>query len=63
MQRCKVIFYSILKLLPDEEKYNLDSQIRRASISITANIAEGYGRFNFQECIQYCRISKLLFMN
>jgi len=27
----------------------------RASRSITANIAEGYGRFHFQENIQYCR--------
>lgn len=27
----------------------------RASRSVTANIAEGYGRFHFQENIQYCR--------
>lgn len=30
----------------------------RASRSVTANIAEGYGRFHFQENIQYCRQSR-----
>lgn len=60
-QKCrevKLFFYSVLQFLPDEEKYNLNIQIRKASVSITANIAEGYGRFNFQECIQFCRISR-----
>jgi len=44
--------------LPVEEKYNLESQIRRASVSITANIAEGYGRYHYQEGIQFYRISR-----
>lgn len=35
----------------------MNDQIRRAAVSITANIAEGYGRFNYQESIQYYRIS------
>ena len=43
------------KELPVEEKYKLKDQIVRASRSITANIAEGYGRFHFQEQIQYTR--------
>ena len=43
------------KELPIEEKYKLKDQIIRASRSVTANIAEGYGRYHFQEQIQYCR--------
>jgi len=38
-----------------EEKYRLSDQMIRASRSSTANIAEGYGRFHFQENIQFCR--------
>ncbi|MCX5729130.1 MAG: four helix bundle protein, partial [Nitrospirae bacterium] len=34
------------------------SQIRRAAVSLTANVAEGYGRFHFKENIQYCRIAR-----
>ncbi|NGP88490.1 four helix bundle protein [Fodinibius halophilus] len=41
--------------LPDEEKYRLKDQLLRASRSVTANIAEGYGRFHYQENIQFCR--------
>jgi len=40
---------------PSEEKYRLTDQIIRSSRSISANIAEGHGRYHFQENIQYCR--------
>ncbi|HMN50236.1 MAG TPA: four helix bundle protein [Ignavibacteriaceae bacterium] len=55
----KLYFYKkILPLLPIEEKYNLDNQIRRAAISTTANIAEGYGRYHYREGLQFYRISR-----
>ena len=41
--------------LPKEEEYRLKDQILRSARSTTANIAEGYGRFHYQENIQYCR--------
>ncbi|MCD4679176.1 MAG: four helix bundle protein [Bacteroidales bacterium] len=43
------------KTFPSEEKYRLTDQMIRASRSVTANIAEGYGRYHYQENIQFCR--------
>lgn len=50
--------YQLLKLLPGEEKFSLVSQMRRAAISLTNNIAEGHGRFHYQENIQFLRQSR-----
>ena len=50
--------YQLIKKLPPEEKYNLGDQMRRASLSLTNNVAEGHGRYHFQENIQFCRISR-----
>lgn len=41
--------------IPQKEEYRLKSQILNSSRSITANIAEGFGRFHHQENIQFCR--------
>ena len=57
-RRLRAEVYEIIRKLPSEEKFDLGSQMRRASVSCTANIAEGYGRFHFQENIQFCRISR-----
>lgn len=46
------------KSFPIEEKYKLVDQIIRSSRSISANIAEGHGRFHFQENIQFCRTAR-----
>ncbi len=50
--------YQLIKDLPVEEKYNLSGQMRRAALSLTNNLAEGHGRYHFQENIQFCRISR-----
>ena len=47
--------YTLSKTLPDFEKFGLASQLRRAAVSVTANLAEGYGRFGYQENAQFCR--------
>ena len=49
---------TIAKELPVDEKFRLKDQIIRSSRSITANITEGYGRFHYQENIQFCRQSR-----
>jgi four helix bundle protein len=50
--------YRLTKKFPKEEQYALTNQIRRAAISITANIAEGHGRYHYGEGIQFCRTSR-----
>jgi four helix bundle protein len=47
--------YILIRTLPVEEKFNLASQMRRAATSLTNNIAEGHGRYHYQESIQFCR--------
>jgi four helix bundle protein len=53
-----VLAYGISKSLPKEEMFGLTSQIRRSSASIPANIAEGYGRENKGNYIQFLRIAQ-----
>jgi len=45
--------YAVNRRLPDFEKYELGSQIRRASVSLTNNIAEGHGRFHYPDQIRF----------
>lgn len=45
----------LVKSFPADERYRLADQLIRASRSISANIAEGYDRYHFQENIQFCR--------
>ena len=51
-------FKGLAKSLAGEEKFRLADQIIRASRSVTNNLAEGYGRFHYQENIQFCRQSR-----
>jgi len=52
------IHKEVLPLLPLEEKWVLNQQIRRSSQSIPANIAEGHGRFYFQDNVRFCYIAR-----
>ncbi len=47
--------WELCKRFSLEEKCRLTDQMVRASRSTTANLAEGYGRFHYQENIQFCR--------
>ena len=60
-KKCRNIrrkIWDVCKNFPGEEKYRLSDQMIRASRSSTACIAEGYGRYHYQENIQFCRQSR-----
>jgi four helix bundle protein len=48
----------ITNKFPKIEQYRLTDQMIRSSRSVARNIAEGYGRYHYQENIQFCRISR-----
>ena len=52
------IYREVLPILPSEEKWNLNQQVRRSASSIPANIAEGYGRYYYQDNIRFCYIAR-----
>ncbi len=49
--------YKVTQGFPKDELYGLTGQIRRCSISIPSNIAEGYGRHSTQDYLRFLRIS------
>ena len=53
-----VMTYKITKGFPKEETYSLIDQMRRAAASITANIAEGFGRQTYKEKVQFYYMAK-----
>ncbi|MBR3077105.1 MAG: four helix bundle protein [Oscillospiraceae bacterium] len=50
--------YSLTSLFPKEEQYGLSAQIRRAAVSISSNIAEGYGRQYRADYIHFLNVSR-----
>ena len=50
--------YSITKLLPDEERFNMVSQIRRAALSVKLNLSEGASRKSLKERIRFFEIAR-----
>ncbi len=53
-----LLIYKLTKSFPKAETYSLIDQMRRAVASITANIAEGFGRQGYKEKIQFYYIAK-----
>jgi len=50
--------YRVSAILPEAEKFGLTAQIRRAAVSIPANIAEGHGRASRKDFIRFLRMAQ-----
>lgn len=53
-----VNIYKTTKAFPHDEVFGLTSQLRRATVSITSNIAEGFGRESYKEKLHFYTISR-----
>lgn len=52
------LVYTLLKSFPTDEVYALTSQIKRSTISIPSNIAEGFGRNSVKSYLNFLKISR-----
>jgi len=53
-----LLIYKVTKTFPAEEKFELIDQLRRATVSFTSNIAEGFTRKSFKEKSQFYNMAK-----
>lgn len=53
-----MICKEVLPRLPADERFVLARQLRRSVQSVSANIAEAYGRFHYQDAIRFCYVAR-----
>ena len=54
----RLLVYSITRSFPNDERFGLTSQFRRAAVSISANIAEGYKKISKADKLRFLNISE-----
>ncbi|MEZ6241514.1 MAG: four helix bundle protein [Phycisphaerales bacterium] len=52
------IVYKVSSRLPADERFGLISQVRRSSVSVPANFAEGYGRNSNKDFVRFLRMAQ-----
>jgi len=60
-QEARILMKTVYKLtakFPKSEEYNLKKHMRECARNVMGNIAEGFGRYHFQESIQFYRIAR-----
>lgn len=57
-RKIRIWVSALAKRFPSEEKYRLGDQIIRSSRSVGNNIAEGHGRFHYQDNIRFCIMAR-----
>jgi len=50
--------YELANNMPPTERYNMADQLKRSSVSVTRNIAEGYGRYHYAEKLRFFFIAR-----
>lgn len=51
------LVYKITRKFPQDERFGLSSQMQRSAVSISSNIAEGFGRQHRKEYQQFCHVA------
>jgi len=57
-RRLMIECHKLATTLPATERFDLAPQIRRSSKSVMANIAEGYGRYHYLDCLRFYYIAR-----
>ena len=56
--QARLAIYKLTRSFPPDERYDLVSQMRRAAVSVAANIAEGFGRWASRDRARFLEIAK-----